>query len=85
LLPLAVLFLETHGPFVFLIVLVHFYFLHGIQTYSVLLIVLLDACHIFVLVCCFTLFLFLQKLPIFVWYFAIANCFCFLISCFACF
>jgi hypothetical protein len=80
LLPLAVLFLETHGPFVFLIVLVHFYFLHGIQTYSVLLIVLLD---IFVLVCCFTLFLFLQKRPIFVLYFAIPNCFCFLISCFA--
>ncbi len=37
-------------------VLVHFYFLHGIQPSSVLLIVLLDACHIFVLVCCFTLF-----------------------------
>jgi hypothetical protein len=42
-------------------VLVHFYFLHGIQPSSVLLIVLLHACQIFVLVCCFTLFKFLQK------------------------
>lgn len=68
---LVVVFLETHGPFVFLIYPRSFYILHGVQPSSVLLIVLLDACQIFVLGCCFTLFLFLQKRWIIVLYFSI--------------